>query len=224
VHVIRGRAEQLQIEYGDDESVDIIIERTERLVEEAEKARMVEDIVAGDIEPRPVDLADAIRQLSASFAEQHDAVRFDLDLPESVWVHGNELLPRAFENLIENAIEHNDSDAPTVTVTLRRENGLVTVEIVDDGPGIPSEEAEIIDQGEESALRHSSGLGLWVSNWLVEEVDGDLTIESTDVGTVARVQLRTPADEGETAAGATDVGQATGESAIDGTESTVEDD
>jgi signal transduction histidine kinase len=46
--------------------------------------------------------------------------------------------------------------------------------------------------GEESAMVHSSGLGLWLANWLVNRSGGTLSFEETgESGATARIELPT---------------------------------
>ncbi|MEF8886378.1 MAG: sensor histidine kinase, partial [Haloarculaceae archaeon] len=77
----------------------------------------------------------------------------------------------------------------TVTVRVESDGREVLVRIADDGPGIPDAELEALS-GQERALCHGSGFGLWVAKWCVECNDGRLTIESPDEGgTVATIRL-----------------------------------
>ncbi|MFC6977001.1 ATP-binding protein [Halomicroarcula sp. GCM10025709] len=46
---------------------------------------------------------------------------------------------------------------------------------MDNGPGIPDQELETINQGEETPLQHGSGLGLWIVYWTVSLYGGEVT-------------------------------------------------
>jgi signal transduction histidine kinase len=54
----------------------------------------------------------------------------------------------------------------------------VTFAVADSGPGIPEHELAVLDAAEESSLEHGSGLGLWVANWGVTAMGGDLAFET----------------------------------------------
>ncbi|MGM0605774.1 MAG: PAS domain S-box protein [Halobacteriota archaeon] len=101
----------------------------------------------------------------------------------------------ALEELIENAIEHNDRPEPTVELTAARRNGgslQLLIEIEDDGPGIPNEERRVFEHGEETPLFHSSGLGLWLVYWIVTLAGGDISMADrtdNDRGTDIRLNL-----------------------------------
>jgi len=64
--------------------------------------------------------------------------------------------------------------------------------VSDDGPGIPPSELEPVREGEESSLRHSSGLGLWVVNWGAQTLRADLSFDVDDGPTVTPSIPETP--------------------------------
>jgi K+-sensing histidine kinase KdpD len=54
----------------------------------------------------------------------------------------------------------------------------VSVRVIDDGPGIPTEDRRLLTGGlEEHPVRHGSQLGVWVVNSLVTALDGKVTVE-----------------------------------------------
>ncbi|WP_458189723.1 ATP-binding protein [Haladaptatus sp. NG-WS-4] len=60
----------------------------------------------------------------------------------------------------------------------------------DDGPGIPSEEQSVLSEGRETALQHGSGLGLWLTNWVVGKFGGELTFGANQSrGSVVTIRL-----------------------------------
>jgi signal transduction histidine kinase len=113
-----------------------------------------------------------------------------IDVPAGVRVRADStVLDRVFRSLMENALEHAGTD-PDVEVTCTNvASDHVTFEVRDDGPGIPDDEREVLHAGEETALRHGSGLGLWVAKWGVTSMDGELRFETDDAGTTAVVTL-----------------------------------
>ena len=114
------------------------------------------------------------------------------DLPDAQRVLGDDSLGIALEQLVTNAVEHNDTDKPTVWVTLSDGDrpGWVSIEIADDGPGIPEHERSVLTAGEETKLRHGSGLGLWVVHWVVTRYGGELSFEERpEGGSLVRIDL-----------------------------------
>ena len=63
--------------------------------------------------------------------------------------------------------------------------------VADNGPGIPESERRVFTEGTETPLSHGSGLGLWLTEWIVTRSNGHLCFEENDPrGTVVRVRLR----------------------------------
>lgn len=82
---------------------------------------------------------------------------------------------------------------PTVRLEATASEPDVVIEISDNGPGIPETELEPLRAGMETALEHTSGLGLWIANWIVEASGGTLSFAANDPrGTVVRIELPPP--------------------------------
>lgn len=58
--------------------------------------------------------------------------------------------------------------------------GMVYIRVTDNGPGIPEHEYSVLTAGEETALEHGSGLGLWLIFWVVNKSGGELIFEDAD--------------------------------------------
>jgi signal transduction histidine kinase len=83
------------------------------------------------------------------------------------------------------AASSSDADgAPTAA------SEFVEITVADDGPGIPDIELDVLAENQETPLKHGSGLGLWLIDWLVDHLDGELTFESREPrGTIVTVRL-----------------------------------
>jgi PAS domain S-box-containing protein len=99
-------------------------------------------------------------------------------------------LKQVFLNLVVNAVEAMP-DGGTLHIEGRQtEDGYVAVSFADTGEGIPAEDLEHIFEPFFSTKEGSTGLGLSVSNSLVEAHGGRLTVESEiGVGTTLTVWL-----------------------------------
>ena len=114
-----------------------------------------------------------------------------LDLPGTLAVDGGSALVAVFEELVSNAIEHNDSADPRVVVRFDATQSSDThavIEVSDNGPGIEQQELQTILSGRETPLQHSTGVGLWLVNWVVERAGGTVVFENDD-GCTVRVRL-----------------------------------
>lgn len=95
---------------------------------------------------------------------------------------------RALANLIGNAA---GAGAGRVTVTARRRDRQVVVDIADDGPGIPEEAiGKLFQPFHYSSRKDGTGLGLTIARDIVQAHGGRLTLERTGPGgTVFRMEL-----------------------------------
>ncbi|WP_435151650.1 sensor histidine kinase [Haladaptatus sp. DFWS20] len=91
------------------------------------------------------------------------------------------------ENVLLNAIEHNDRPVPSLTVRAWRSDELVRVEIEDDGPGIPDGmKSEVFDRNVTSESSGSIGFGLYFVHVMMDQYGGTVWFKDADPrGTVA---------------------------------------
>jgi hypothetical protein len=76
--------------------------------------------------------------------------------------------------------------------------------IADNGPGIPTQERNTIETGDETPLQHGTGLGLWLVYWAISLLGGDVRIDQSASGTrVTLTLLRADADSPVDTPGAT---------------------
>ncbi|WP_436346677.1 ATP-binding protein [Natronorubrum sp. FCH18a] len=123
-----------------------------------------------------VDLGALLTDELTSLDDRFDALEVDADVPESAFVPGNEGLRWIFANVLENAVEHNESTPPRVEVTVETRPETVTVEIADNGPGIPAKTRRTLF--ERKSEHH--GLGLYLVQILAHRYGG--AVELTETG------------------------------------------
>ncbi|HME51264.1 MAG TPA: HAMP domain-containing sensor histidine kinase [Candidatus Lokiarchaeia archaeon] len=134
-----------------------------RKLSELENARVI---------PRPIDvvqmLQETIQATMSTFMRKK--ISIDFTPPEGSWlVDGHDILRNVFENIIQNAIVHNEQDLVTIEVRLSREpfpgndHGAIKIEFLDNGIGIMPEIKDRIFQPGMARDRKSSGLGLGLS-------------------------------------------------------------
>jgi len=99
-------------------------------------------------------------------------------------------LAEIFGNLVENAAAWAKS---TVRVHGRADGGVVTLQVEDDGPGVPEErvDAVLARGGRLDETRPGSGLGLAIVGDLVEAYGGSLALRRSSLGgLLAEVRLQ----------------------------------
>lgn len=106
-------------------------------------------------------------------------------------------LHQAVLALVHNALTHTPVDSPLTLTAAEEPAGGVTVEVIDQGPGMPPEMAahafERFYRGDPSRSRHSggSGLGLAIVQSIVEAHGGKITLQ-TAPGHGCRFRLTLP--------------------------------
>jgi signal transduction histidine kinase len=131
-----------------------------------------------------IDIAQIAREAATRFAPVLDrrALRCDTP-PEPVLLQCDaDVIRRVIANLISNAIKYMTPDG-TIIVTLQRGDRCVTIEVSDDGAGIPADQHKHIFEkfgqvagGDEH--RHSSGIGLAFCRMAVEAHHGRIGVDS----------------------------------------------
>lgn len=174
-----------------------IVASADRLLTLAEKSKRFNKAIEHDYTTGPVDLAPLLDDLCTEYREKYPDATIQTELRD-VQVPGNESsIKILFDELLVNALKHNNVNQPVVKITVARsEAERVTVSVADNGPGLPETEQQVIQQGEESALLHSDGMGLWTTNWLVTNLSGGIQVTATEgEGTTITVTL--PAAESQ---------------------------
>jgi len=207
----------------DDEGVSTaagaIHEAGRRLTGLSERARQIETALESDQEPTPVEVSGVVSEVVADLDERYPDVEISTSLPGEAWALALPSLRLAIESVCENACEHNDADDPRVEVSVETvdraapglaeegstdpgdleagNDGRVRVTVADNGPGLPDGDRAAIREGRETDLEHASGLGLWLTYWIVDGSDGDLRFEDAEPrGTVVGILLPRGADPG----------------------------
>jgi two-component system sensor histidine kinase KdpD len=99
--------------------------------------------------------------------------------------------------VIDNAAKFSPTGT-RILVRMRSDDGVTAVEVIDQGPGVPSERRnEVFSKfttwrppGYED--RPGSGLGLFICQGLLRELEGDASFaDRSDGGTMLRIRLRT---------------------------------
>jgi PAS domain S-box-containing protein len=201
MNVIIGRASMLEdaLASGDQQAhLARILETARNLTELGEKARTFGQLDDRDPDADSVEigpLIDRVRDsLTTEYPDARLVVRGDADAVAAV----EPTLDVAVRELLENAIKHATTDAPTVEVDIDSDGDAVTIRIADEGPGLPEQDRAVLAGGSETPLDHGSGLGLWLANWVVTAAGGSISVpEAGPDGSVVVMSL--PVGPGATA-------------------------
>ena len=141
----------------------------------------------------PVDVGTVLSSVVADNQSRFEHADITLaDDRSGTRVRAGDLLDSVFDNVVQNAVEHNDSAHPTVTVEVTESADTVRVSVLDDGPGIDDTEGgSVFERGEKGADSSGSGVGLYLVRTLVEGYGGDVWMENRDEGgAVVTIELR----------------------------------
>jgi len=173
-----------------------IEEAATELLELSESAREFESVFADDARRTvAVDVVGAVEDGAEELRLEHPTATVRTDLPETAAARGHETFELAVNELLENAIVHNDRAEPSVEVAVDADEDAVELRVADDGPGLDGTDRDALRRGAETPLEHTQGLGLWLVRWAVEVADGTIEIGDNDPrGTVITVRLPAAAE------------------------------
>jgi PAS domain S-box-containing protein len=186
--VVRGRIQHLADRYGEQTHSDKATQKIDKLLNLCEKARELERIVGEELDRQERDIVALVEDVAGRIESAFPDARIIVDADEAVTAAVLPSFERAVEELIENAAKHGGV-SPTVTITVENVPNAVEVRIADDGPGLSEPERAVLGCGVETPLAHGSGLGLWLTHWIVTSHDGSVDPTVTDEGTTMIVRV-----------------------------------
>jgi len=190
---IHGWTTILESEFDDPESrsrLETIKRQSESMSDIVTDVQVLLQASQGIDTAQQMDVTPIIEAELRRLDDRQEEIATESDLPDAAVVEANELLPRVFENLIRNAVEHNDSTPIRVTVTAEKRADEVTVSVTDNGPGIPQDVRADIFTPNVRRLDDENRLGTVIVGRLVEEYDGRIEVTETGSdGTTVTVTL-----------------------------------
>ncbi len=192
-NVISGYADLLQAEHEAGtpgyEYSETIRRKSEDVTRVVQDVRVLLHATEERADFERVDIVPVLRDAVAQLTDLDEDAVVETDLPDSAEVRADALLPRVFGTVLANAVEHNDSDPPRVWVRSTVDEDTVTVDVEDNGPGIPEEDVPtLFDRPSRRAADH--GLGLYLVARLVQHYCGTVElVETGPEGSTFRITL-----------------------------------
>jgi len=173
-----------------DRSLDVISETAADLAGIASAVRTVDETVSAPGLDAAINLRDELIELRNRTRSRYPDAEVNLSLPDDEPIETTAVgLPVAISEAVENAVKHNDAAAPSVDVRVeRRQPEWISIEVADDGPGIPDHETKVLEAGETS-LTHADRLGIWLMYWVVAKAGGDFEVNTGEEGTTIRLEV-----------------------------------
>jgi signal transduction histidine kinase len=146
-----------------------------------------------------VDISEVARDVAELYepAAEEAGMTLETRIAPSVRLRANrELIGQALVNLIENALKYYepaDGRSGKISIGLSEAGGRVTIEVADNGPGIPAEDrprvVERFVRLEKSRTEEGSGLGLSLVAAVAKLHRGELRLEDNNPGLRAILDL-----------------------------------
>lgn len=176
-------AKRLQPGATEADTVDFILAEIARL------NRIVDDLYKIARPPQLVLTETALNNVvtKSLFCLSEDVVRKRLNVEQSLqpgmpsFDADPERLQQVLINVIKNAIEASRENG-TIDIATTADDARVTVRVTDSGPGIPPGERTRIFEPFYSTKKGGTGLGLCISQAIIEEHGGRMTVESPPQG------------------------------------------
>jgi two-component system nitrogen regulation sensor histidine kinase NtrY len=201
---IQLAAERLQRRYGRDIANDDggTFERLVSTIvrQVGDIRRMVDEFSSFARMPKPEfrreNLLDIARQALFLHEVAHPAIRFELHTPDPVpmVVCDRRQLGQALINVVKNAVEAVEARAGeggvgAIVMTVRANADHLTIELADDGIGLPAERERLTEPYMTTRSR-GTGLGLAIVQRIVEEHQGTIAFaDRPGGGTIVRLEF-----------------------------------
>jgi two-component system nitrogen regulation sensor histidine kinase NtrY len=200
---IQLAAERLQRRYGreivdDGGTFERLVSTIVRQV--GDIRRMIDEFSAFARMPKPQfdreNLVEIIRQALFLQEVAHPAIRFTLATPADTlpFICDRRQLGQAFTNILKNAVEAvearaGEGGAGSIAVGIADAHGRRTIEVADDGVGLPSDRERLTEPYMTTRAK-GTGLGLAIVSRIVEEHGGTISFaDRPGGGSVVRLDF-----------------------------------
>jgi signal transduction histidine kinase len=162
-------------------------ERLGRLVEQLlDLSRLESGVLALRPAPFPVRplLEEATREceLGEAYLSHPVWLRVSVQPGDLRAVGDSERMHQVVANLLDNAVRHSPADGRVWLSAHAATDGVTTIEVADEGPGIPPDEAERVFErfhrvdAARAARDGGTGLGLAIARWIVDAHGGTIRV------------------------------------------------
>lgn len=151
----------------------------------------LEELEQLEVKPEDINSTDIVQMIKD--ADYQNKIE-KLDVKDAVVFADRLRLNQVLNNIIFNSYKYADTG---INVTSRFENAgskYLFIEIADKGPGVPEEELEMITQkfkrGSNAGNKDGSGLGLYISDYLMNKMEGSLSVRNTGDGFAVEIGIK----------------------------------
>ena len=145
------------------------------------------------VQKTPNDLVEMVREILVFYKESHGYINFRQTVKGEIPRFNFDLkqMKRVLINLLENSIavlpEGGDIE---IVLSLNRENGVVLMEVKDNGPGVTDEDKHRLFEPYFSTKKSGTGLGLAIASTVVADHGGQIRVtDNLPAGAIFTVEL-----------------------------------
>jgi len=185
------------VEPADPDTLRTMLQQVERLGRLVAQLLDLSRLESGAVplQTRPFDIAGVLDQAVTEARLHSPATTIDVTVePGLSPVLGDpERIHQVIANLVDNAVRHTPPHGTVRLLARTATSQRVSIEVVDDGPGIPAEERTRVFERfyradaarTRTAADGGSGLGLAIAKWIVDLHDGEIRAEDANGETPA---------------------------------------
>lgn len=151
----------------------------------------LEELEQLEVKPEDIDSTDIVRMIKD--ADYLDKIE-NLDIKEAVVFADRLRLNQVLNNIIFNSYKYADTGLNVSSRFVESGSKYLVIVIEDKGPGVPEEELEMITQkfkrGSNAGNKDGSGLGLYISDYLMNKMEGSLAVRNTGEGFAVEIGIK----------------------------------
>ncbi|SDJ40537.1 sensor histidine kinase [Natronorubrum texcoconense] len=196
-NILIGYADRLKSAVEEEtleEEIETIVDIAMEIGTLSDSIQQVEEIAEPDATERsPTKGKRLVTEVATEIQSEYPDAELTVDIQSDVFVNADRGLHYATKHALENAIVHSDDADPAVKISVTEETdtGRAVIQIVDTNETIPAVEIDVLKEDvTASTTFHGSGVGLWVMQWCVDSLGGELTFEEgSPEGNIVRFVL-----------------------------------
>ena len=193
LNVLSMNFQILEMDEFTKEDIEFCIDNGKKQVEYM--AKTIDDFrkfLSPDKEMQKFKFSEVIEEIKALFSQQLEVHNIDLQVDGDAIIYGykNEL-EQVLMNLIKNskdAFDEKEIQNKYIHIKVTQKDKVI-IEIEDNAGGIPKDILENIFNPYFTTKKDGTGIGLYISKMLLEDMKGDIFVESKDNKTKFTIKL-----------------------------------